>query len=301
MALESCKHTHVFDRTRKEIVEHGSTMFPIACYLKDWNKECIPWHWHEEMEYMSVIKGNITVGVGVEKTVLHEGDAYFANTGVLHGCWNESEEGCTSHSLVYHPRLMGGSLDSVFWQKYLQPLMQEGALPCYFFRRDNEWDQKVMAYAERAWEECAREHPGYEWEVRYNLSCFSYSLLGKCKLRQDRQSGKHLRDSVRIKAMLQYIQNHYMEEVTSEQVAASASISESEALRCFRATIGTTPIQYVKEFRMQKAVDLLENTDLKVQEIGEQCGFQDMSYFARTFRNVYGCAPSEYRGGKDRE
>ena len=60
-------------------------------------------------------------------------------------------------------------------------------------------------------------------------------------------------DGARIKAMLQYVQAHYMEELHVEQIAASALIGEGECLRCFRGTIGTTPMQYVKQFRIQKA------------------------------------------------
>ena len=70
----------------------------------------------------------------------------------------------------------------------------------------------------------------------------------------------------------------------------------SECLRCFHNTIGTTPIQYLKSFRIKKAAELLTNTDLKIVDIGIMCGFQDMSYFAKTFRNIYGCTPSKYRG-----
>lgn len=300
MALEDCKHAHTFDETRKELVEHGSPMFPIACYLDSWKKEYTPWHWHKEMEIVLVKEGDVTVAIGSEKMVLHAGDGYFANMGILHGAWNAGGGPCYFHVLVFHPRLVGGSLDSIYWQKYLQPLIQEGALPCYFFRGEREWDRQIMAYAEQAWQAYVAGEPGYEWEVRAALSRFIFSLQDKCRIRKNRYSNKNMRDSLRIKAMLQYIQDHYVEEISSEQIAASAAVSESEALRCFRGTIGTTPIQYVKRFRVQKAVELLETTDLKVQEVGERCGFQDMSYFARTFRKVQGCTPTEYRNKNEK-
>ena len=59
--------------------------------------------------------------------------------------------------------------------------------------------------------------------------------------------------------------------------------------------IGTTPIQYTKQLRIQKAVELLESTDQKVADIGALCGFQEMSYFAKSFREIKGCTPSIYR------
>lgn len=108
-------------------------------------------------------------------------------------------------------------------------------------------------------------------------------------------TGKTLRDDARIKQMLQFIHEQFASAITMGQIAACASVSESECLRCFHSTIGTSPMAYVKKYRLQKAADLLRNTDEKIQDIGALCGFQEMSYFAKTFRNVYGCTPSEWR------
>ncbi len=82
---------------------------------------------------------------------------------------------------------------------------------------------------------------------------------------------------------------------STAQIAASARVSVSECLRCFRNTIGVPPIQYLKQFRIQKAAELLATTDWKIAETATQCGFQDMSYFSRTFRELKGSVPTEYR------
>ena len=58
-----------------------------------------------------------------EKYTLAEGDGLFINAGVLHADWPLAAGRCRLHSVVFHPRLVGGSPDSVFWQKYLQPLL----------------------------------------------------------------------------------------------------------------------------------------------------------------------------------
>ena len=109
---------------------------------------------------------------------------------------------------------------------------------------------------------------------------------------------KALRDEQRMKAMLRFIQENYSEELTTEKIAGSANLSDSECLRCFRAMVGTTPIQYVKQLRVQKAAELLASTDRKIADIGALCGFQEMSYFAKTFRTLKGRTPSAYRAEK---
>ena len=80
--------------------------------------------------------------------------------------------------------------------------------------------------------------------------------------------------------------------------AASASVSKSECLRCFRASIGATPIQYLRQFRVQKAAELLVGTGLKISDVGAQCGFQEPSYFIKTFRELMGRTPAAYRAQK---
>lgn len=95
--------------------------------------------------------------------------------------------------------------------------------------------------------------------------------------------------------MLQYIQERYSGELTLAGIAESAAVSENECLRCFRSMIGCTPIQYVKQVRIQKAAELLSSTNRKISDIGAECGFQEMSYFAKTFRELKGCTPGEFR------
>ena len=95
--------------------------------------------------------------------------------------------------------------------------------------------------------------------------------------------------------MLQYIQEHYSEETDTAQIARSAMISESECLRCFHKSIGMPPIRYLKQFRIQKAAELLMSTDKKAGDIGAECGFLDTSYFTKVFREIKGCTPGEYR------
>ena len=63
--------------------------------------------------------------------------------------------------------------------------------------------------------------------------------------------------------------------------------------------LNTTPIQYVKLLRLQRAAELLLSSPESVAEIGARCGFQDPSYFTRSFRERYGCTPSEYRERRD--
>lgn len=297
MALAVCGSTA--DPHGRELISHGTTLFPAACYQDDFFLEDVPcpWHWHDELEAVVVAQGEVLVAAGGARFTV-PGGGFFINTRVLHNVWDHSGQGFRLHSVVFHPRLVGGSLDSVFWQDYLLPLMSPQA-PGYV-RLDPAvpWNREALAAVEAAWHSAARELPGFQFQIRSALSQLVFQLVSHLPAEPRTPSEKALRDEARVKDMMRFIQAHYARELTTAQIAASASISESECLRCFRATIGATPIQYLRQFRVQKAVELLAGTTLKVGDIGARCGFQEMSYFSKTFRELKGCTPSLYRAQK---
>lgn len=297
MALSECG-TRVAENGR-EMVEHGTVAFPIACYHDDLAKQIVPWHWHEEWELAIITEGTAVVAVDSERLVLEAGSGFFINTEVLHGAWNFDASACRFHSLVFHPRLVGGSIDSAIWQNYVQPLWENINLKYLIFQSDVEWHREAIDYIENAWRACVHESAGHELIVRNALSQLIFLIVGHEKGVASKPSARSMRDGSRMKAMLQYIHNHFGEEITIDNIAASAAISKSECLRCFHNTIGTTPIQYLKNYRIERAAELLTDTEDKVVDIGIQCGFQDMSYFARAFRKVKGYTPTEWREKND--
>lgn len=214
---------------------------------------------------------------------------------MVHACFGHGDEVCRLCSIVFHPRLVGGSLGSIFWQKYLAPLLQDSSLPFICFDARKSWVEEAADCLLKAWNACEEKKPGYEFEVRENLSRLILLLGCHHELTEKAPLEKQLRSSQRVKVMLQFLQENLDHELSLEQIASSASVSKNECLRCFQSVLGTSPIQYLKEIRIQKAAGLLTGTDRKISKIASACGFQEMSYFARTFRQHMGCTPKEYR------
>lgn len=297
------------DNTGYELTTHGNTLFPIAIYDDDVTVNPVAWHWHEEFEILRVYEGTAIVNCGSEEYTVPSCYGAFTNAGILHSdrnyfSTNGSSEAtdnnaptppCHFRSIVFHPRLVGGSMDSIFWQDYLQPLINNSALQGVCFSPEIPWQKEILDAIDATWFAVAHAESGYEFEVRSQLSKIIFLLKEHACEPSSTHSGKNLRDAARIKQMLQYIQTHYTEEIRTEDIAESASISVSECLRCFKNTIHTTPIQYTIEYRLQKATELLKTTGLNITEIGTKCGFADMSYFTRLFKRTYGCTPKKYR------
>lgn len=279
----------------EELRKHGTHLFPVACYLDILPGDEFPWHWHNELEFGLVVSGAVTVNAGSVKYQLKAGDAFFINSNILHAASAMDGGMCEIHSVVCHPRAISGSTDNIIWQKYLKPLMENQACPGFHFTPDIMWHRQVMDNIASLWHSAEQEEYGYELHIRNALSVI-IGLLAEHQPAMTRKSfGKAQRDNARIKEMLTYIQANYDKELTIEDIAAVCAISASECMRCFRATINTTPIAYLKSYRLQQAAMKLQSTEDKISMIAESCGFQEMSYFAKSFREVYGCTPSQYR------
>ena len=294
MALSVCGPVST-DQQGRELIEHGTPLFPVACYHDNISEAEVPWHWHDELEILIIETGTARVSVNGTDHIVKQGEGFFINSEALHGVWKAETEPCFLQAVVFHPRLVGGSVDSIIWQKYLEPLLSDPCRPCVHFANMQEWENAASREIQDAWQACVSEAEGFELEVRERLSRLIFLLTKYYPTTEKRPTEKTLRDGERIKIMLQYIQKHYDGELTLAKIAESAAVSENECLRCFRSMIGSTPIQYVKQVRIQKAAELLSSTNRKISDIGAECGFQEMSYFAKTFRKLKGCTPGEFR------
>ena len=159
-------------------------------------------------------------------------------------------------------------------------ILLDGSLP---------WQGEALACFWDAWQAVSADAPDYENWVRYRI-CTALRLVNQhCTPRSDKISQQEQVASQRMKRMLRFIEEHYVEELTVARIADSVALSESACLRSFRQMLGLTPIQYVKQYRIEKAAEMLLTTRLKAGEIGAACGFSDMSYFTKSFREAKHC------------
>jgi len=87
----------------------------------------------------------------------------------------------------------------------------------------------------------------------------------------------------------------YAEPLDVRAVAAVANISEAHFIRSFRATFGETPHRYLQRRRVERSMFLLRETDRSVTDICLDIGFTSLGTFSRTFREIVGETPSDYR------
>lgn len=282
----------------EELREHGTRLFPVACYLDRLPQDEFPWHWHNELELGILTEGSVVMEIGSAKYEIHAGEGFFINSNVLHAAIAPENGICEMHSVVFHPRAVSGGTDNVIWQKYVKPLVENQGESGFHLKPETEWHRQILKNIDTVWRLAEKEEYGYEVYIRNALSAIIAVLSAHQSAAGKKTFGKEQRDNARIKEMLTFIQANYGRELTIEEIASACAISTSECIRCFRSTINTTPIAYLKSFRLQQAALKLQLSGDKISTVAESCGFQEMSYFAKSFKEVYGCTPSEYRSGK---
>lgn len=98
-----------------------------------------------------------------------------------------------------------------------------------------------------------------------------------------------------VDVALQYIRTHYHDDLSLEKVAAIVYLNPVYFSQLFKQKTGQGFKEYVTHLRLEQAKQLLRNPKLKLADVAERIGYQDMRHFSQVFRKKYGVTPSEYR------
>lgn len=104
-------------------------------------------------------------------------------------------------------------------------------------------------------------------------------------------------NNMEISKALEYIQQHYAEELSLKQIADLAGLSENYFSSLFKQEMGENLITYITRVRIQHAKQMLRSETMKVYEIAEKVGYRNTTYFSTIFKKVTGMSVSEYKGG----
>lgn len=98
-----------------------------------------------------------------------------------------------------------------------------------------------------------------------------------------------------VKEALNYIEQNFQNDITIEGIAAFCGLNRSYFGRIFKDTIGRSPQEFLMNYRMVKAAELLKLTELSIGDIGNAVGYTNQLHFSRAFKTVYGISPREWR------
>jgi len=284
--------------TNEEILPHADKLFPHSSYYVEPEKfpgKNIPWHWHEDLEILYVLQGEIEVRTVSNTHTLSSGDSAFINSNVLHYQKPTGNAKVITLNQVFHASLIYGSINSVYYSKYVMPIMTCKELDIMIFGQELVADRKITQLIKLSQDLADEKIPGYEIEVRNALSSLILLIFEKAS---DTISAKRHTSSQgedRLKIMMEYLHNNYMNKITLLDISYAANISEREAIRTFNNVLNISPFTYLMQYRVRMAATLLVETNNTISQIAYDCGFCSTSYFGKEFKKIMGMTALEYR------
>lgn len=285
------------DSQGQELTTHGNESFPCACYDEIFshflNGE-VPWHWHDEIEIVLVVRGATKLECIGQTAVINQGEMVFINAGVLHRFTDVGTEDCRILNVLFKPRLLGGDTTSLLDKKYIKPLILNRNFLFYTFDCRHDWHQSAIEIMQQGFRDWQREQSGFEMNI---TSCLMQCWMLLCRHQPELllESKKVFGGEMRVQKVMHYIQQHYAEAISVADISAAANISESECYRMFKHSLKCTPNRYLLDYRLRIAAGMLSDTAKKITDVAHSVGFSCPAYFAKKFRQSYGVSPKQYR------
>ena len=248
-------------------------------------------HWHEDIQFIYVLEGEIEVVTLEKRTTLHKGDGFFINKNIVHLV--DKVDICHYNSFIFPDYFLrfyiGSPADQIVGNIIGNEIFPIIPIP-------NTHENTPVLQALKKLIHLEQDKTAlYPYEVLSALSVLWLAFYRPIRIADKKGTQKNNRISNRMAIFLKYIDHHYMEDVSLEMLAKSANVSKSECLRCFKTPLHTTPYKYVSEYCLSKAADMLKNTDMQIENIASETGYTHISHFGKCFREKTGYSPSEYR------
>ena len=287
----------------QETVKHGSYDFPLAIYTDRFNlfeDGYIRWHWHKELQFSYSLYDKVIVFIEDEKTVLSPGEGIMINSNVLHQIKPYNNTNCMMFSLDFDPSLIGGTEESLIKKKYIAPVIESSNLKFISLKPDIPWQKSVLEHLKTIFTLYNEKPYGYELEIKNYLGILWLNLIREVKEEITTSVSAVYNDNERVKLAMEYIHKHYEDNILLEHIALAANISKSECCRSFKRILKITPFEYLIEYRISKAAELLLKNKESISKIAFDVGFNGISYFGKMFKKYRNCSPSEYRNRYNR-
>ena len=287
------KNLSVYTEKKK----HGTEWLPFAVYgtMMPNLFSSYPLHCHEEIEVVYVDCGNCRYTVSGNDIDLTLGDILVMMPWVLHSFRLAQPEHyfLASTYLISLNMVQTSSVD-ICSSRYFSPMLTGSCNDYCLVTREHPAYGEYKELIEEIFNIGFDHPPFFEIRLKCLISGLLYRLLrdGLIKIfDRPTESG----DVKAVRQVVDYIGENYRENITLAKLADVVNMSETGLSRLFRSITGMSCIDYVIEYRMSKAFSMVRMTDKPIIEIAYEVGFNNISYFNRTFKKHFQRTPSQCR------
>lgn len=248
----------------------------------------MPYHWHHHYEILRIMSGAFHLTLDSNTRSYYAGDVIFITDGMLHG-GNPDDNTCVYDCIVFDLQIL--MKDNHICSKSICDIMNHKITINTLLSEDSS---AVLPIVDSLTSALSGRHTGYEFMTQGYL----YQLLGiileehlyKENTRDLAEAG-HLNS---IKNVLTYISENYDNNISLDMLAKIAGMNPKYFCRYFRSMTERTPIDYLNYYRIECACEMLTTKNISVKEAAISCGFNDESYFIKTFHKYKGITPKQF-------
>lgn len=274
----------------QEHKQRGSNSFPLDIYKQHLTNYMVELHWHPEIEILYGREGEVAVYASEEHFTLKEGEICFINPEELHS-YTPITEGPRYDAIVFDASLFRFQDAHFFEKEFTEPVMA-GMLK--FPRKITKSHPQYDLLRSIIYPICNGKSDNKAMIFAGLLTLFAalqeYSLMEKAI--EGAVVDKRMDD---IKKCIHYMRGNYSDRITLSELADLVHMSTNYFCSYFKKQTGLSPFTQLNYIRVKQATQLLVQSDDSIAAIAEQCGFENVSFFIRKFKEVQGCTPSAYR------
>ncbi|HHV98620.1 MAG TPA: AraC family transcriptional regulator [Clostridiaceae bacterium] len=285
-------------RLLKENVSHGNSSFPLCVYNNDlgYKEHLLDYHWHDEIEFLYMSKGKAVFQIDSVPVELHENEAILINSGEIHSGYSLDHSYCVYHAVVFSLELLCSSPQDICYDRYFAPLAGGRHKLPQKITEKNSWGKAILEHIRNIINSFTSKAEGYEMDIKSSIfKIFSLLFANNAIICLPQKSTVKQYKTERLKKVLNFIKENYQDKISIDDLAKEANLTRYHFCRLFKSLTGQTPVEYINCFRINQAIRLLEDENLKIMDIALEVGFDNFSYFIKKFREYKNCTPSEYR------
>ncbi|MDO4273456.1 MAG: AraC family transcriptional regulator [Eubacteriales bacterium] len=279
---------HDLDRNEDRL--RGTYEFPFEFHHIESThpRYVMSYHWHVEYEIIRILQGSLIVTLDEKSFTAVPGDIIFVHSGILH---SGIPDNCVYQCIVFdiNTFLKHNSVCAAYMQKIIH---QEIMVYHHYTEKQPEIQQTVSSLFDSIWQ----KNPGYEMVVLGQFYHFFGLVFGNhYYLESIPKARRDYKRILQLKQILEFIERNYTNQITLQELSASVSMSPKYFCRFFSEMTHQTPMDYLNRQRIEQACYQLATTDDSITEIAYRNGFNDLSYFIRTFKKYKGITPGKYK------
>lgn len=280
----------------KENARHGDVLFPIAVYdIPHPTQPILPVHWHEELEIFFMVQGHADIRINEQVFQINPGSVVLIPSNALHSAFSRCIE-CHYYAIVFSDNYLASQVSDLCQTKFIDRLAPTQFSTAFHVPSQTSMEHSMPMILREIKEEYFVKHPGYELGIKGRL----LTLISKMfQLGLSSTSGRanptDEKSQSCVRAVITYIEENYENPISITDLAAKVFVSPNHLCRLFNRYTGRSPVRYISMVRMAQAARMIQSGDCTIREAALAVGFDNFSYFTKTFKQHYSVTPHQFK------